>query len=385
MIAGLAAAGFAQGRVALVIGNGAYRAGAALANPAADAQDLAAALRGMGFTVTLLLDGGLSAMEQALIRFRDDLAARPGAVGLFYFAGHGIQSQGVNYLLPVDQDVRSEQMLKRVAVSVQDVMAYMEEGRARVNLVFLDACRTNPFASQFRSAVRGLAVTGAAPPETLVVYSTAAGDVAEDGTGRNSPFMRALLGRIGTPGVDVEVMLRDVTRDVQGATSSRQTPYRYSSLTSGFSFSAAVAAGPVAAASTPAPGAAAAATPIRVEQGTIAWGEARYAKDLFAGYEQFLRAVESRGLGTGEVRARIDSYRTTRLFAGASRIFGLAIAATVGLLASQAEQPLSDTQQMSVLAGSVAGVVLFTGGLLFDPGVPVQVVDAVNALLARGP
>ncbi len=382
----------AEERIALVIGNGAYRAGAALANPAADARDVAAALQPLGFTVTLLTDAGLARMEEALLGFRAALAARPGAVALFYFAGHGIQSQGANYLLPVDQDVRTEQMLKRMAISAQDVLEYLEEARTRVNLVFLDACRNNPFAAEFRSASRGLAVTGAAPPETLVVYSTAAGDVAEDGTGRNSPFMTALLGRIAAPGMDVETMLREVTKDVQRLTGTRQTPYRYSSLTAGFAFAP---AGPAVAAPQPQPSTAsegkapttpvdgAGATAIRIERGTIVWGSERYTSDFLSGYESFLRAVEARGPASSGVVSGIAAYRQRRLWTGVLRVFGVGMAATAGILASQAEQPLGDTERLSLYLGIGVGVTLFSGSFLLAPGVPTKVVDACNAQLAR--
>jgi len=383
----------AEDRVALVIGNGAYRAGAALANPAADARDVAAALRPLGFTVSLLTDAGLAQIEDALLAFRAALAARPGAVALFYFAGHGIQSQGANYLLPVDQDVRTEQMLKRMAISAQDVLEYMEEARTKVNLVFLDACRTNPFAAQFRSTTRGLAVTGAAPPETLVVYSTAAGDVAEDGTGRNSPFMTALLGRIAMPGADVETMLREVTRDVQRLTGTRQTPYRYSSLTEGFVFAPTGAtaapsapAAPVAAAPATAPVAeprtAAPGTPIRVERGAVVWGEERFAPRLLSGYETFLRTVESRGPTNGAVVQAITSYRTSRFATGALKVLGLGMVATTAILTVTSGPPSDDTE-VAIYASLTVGVALFAGGMIFAPRAPTKVIDAYNAQAGR--
>ena len=385
--------GDAEERVALVIGNGAYQAGAALANPAADARDVAAALQRLGFTVTLLVDGGLTQMEDALLAFRAALAARPGAVALFYFAGHGIQSQGANYLLPVDQDVRTEQMLKRMAISAQDVLEYIEEAHTRVNLVFLDACRNNPFATQFRSTARGLAVTGAAPPETLVVYSTAAGDVAEDGTGRNSPFMTALLGRIAMPGADVETMLREVTKDVQRLTGTRQTPYRYSSLTAGFVFAppgAAAAsapvppvqAAPVAAAPAAEPRTAAPGTPIRVERGAVVWGEERFTPNLLSGYETFLRTVEGRGPTNSAVVKAITSYRTSRFTTGALKVLGLGMVATTAILTVTSGPPSGDTE-VAIYASLGVGVAIFAGGMIFAPRAPTKVIDAFNAQAAR--
>jgi hypothetical protein len=314
-------------------------------------------------------------------------------VALFYFAGHGIQSQGINFLLPVDQDVRTEQMLKRMAISAQDVLEYMEEARTRVNLVFLDACRNNPFAAQFRSAARGLAVTGAAPPETLVVYSTAAGDVAEDGTGRNSPFMTALLGRIAMPGADVEPLLREVTKDVQRLTGTRQTPYRYSSLTVGFVFAPAGVAGgsaAVAAAAAPAPQpspvaeprTAAPGTPIRVERGAVVWGEERFAPSLLSGYETFLRTVESRGPTNGAVVQAIASYRTSRFATGALKVLGLGMVATTAILTVTGGPPSDDTE-VAIYASIGVGVALFAGGMIFAPRAPTKVIDAWNAQSAR--
>ena len=239
----------AERRVALVIGNGAYQRLPKLANPANDARDLAQTLQGLGFSVTTVTDGSTAEMEEAVRRFSAELARDPTTAGVFFYAGHAVQSGGENYLIPVDADIRTEVEIKRKAIWAQEVLAYMNEARNRFNMVILDACRDNPFAGSFRSATRGLAVVGSAPPETIVVYATGAGATAEDGAVRNSPFTAALLKHIGTPGLDAESMLRRVTSEVQAATSNRQTPYRYSSLTSDFRFAGGAPA-PVVASST---------------------------------------------------------------------------------------------------------------------------------------
>ncbi len=227
---------FAESRTALVIGNGAYRNLDRLANPPADAADFGRTLKDLGFAVTVLVDATQDQMEAAVLAFRKELLKDRNGSGVFFFAGHGIQSQGVNYLVPVDADIQTESQLKRKAIPAQDVLDYMNEARNRFNMVVLDACRNNPLASAFRSSTRGLAVVAAAPPESIVVYSTDAGAVAEDGSGRNSPFTAALIKNIRTPGLDVEAVLRRVTSEVKTATENRQTPYKYSSLSSDFFF-----------------------------------------------------------------------------------------------------------------------------------------------------
>ena len=206
-----------QARTALVIGNGAYEKLGRLANPPNDATDFAAALRAVGFKTTLLIDAGQARMEEAVLAFRTELLRDPSGAGVFFFAGHGMQRQAVNYLVPVDADIQNEVQLKRKALPAQEILEYMNEARNRFNMVVLDACRNNPLTSAFRSGSRGLAVVAAAPPESLIVYATDAGAVAEDGAGRNSPPTSALLTHSGSPGVDVETMVRRVTADVKAA------------------------------------------------------------------------------------------------------------------------------------------------------------------------
>lgn len=219
------------GKYALIIGNSEYAHVSALKNPANDARDTGGLLERLGFDTEIVLDGNITRMEEAVRRYTDKLSKDQGGDGIFYYAGHAVQDGGTNYLLPVDADIRSVMELQRKALSLQEVLGYIGQSGNRFNLVVLDACRDNPFKGSFRSASRGLAVTTAAPPETLVVYATDAGNVAEDGEGRNSPFTEAFLENILNPDMDVEAMMREVTADVYNSTGGRQRPWRYSSLT----------------------------------------------------------------------------------------------------------------------------------------------------------
>ncbi len=230
-------------RHALVIGNAAYEHFGALANPANDARDMARTLRGVGFSVTELVDATFSEMDEAVFEFGETLA-REGGVGLFYYAGHGVEAGGVNYLIPVEQRVRAERELAYKSIAVDRVLTEMEVARNGTNIIILDACRDNPLPAGARSAgsSRGLSVVQA-PSGSLVVYATSPGQAAADGRGRNGVFTGALLNHLTTPGVDVMDMLRDVRRDVMAATGNEQTPWENSSLTTRFYFAGAPAGG----------------------------------------------------------------------------------------------------------------------------------------------
>jgi hypothetical protein len=204
-----------------------------LKNPVNDATDLSAALERLGFKVTLLTNASRRAMNQAIVAFREALAQDRQSEGVFFFAGHGMQSRGVNYLIPVGAEIQAEVDLDDEAVSAQKILGSLEEARNRVNLVILDACRDNPLPSALRSSARGLAVVTSAPPETLILYSTAAGQTAEDGEGRNSPFAQALLTHIGDAG-DVTQTVKVITGEVKKATAGQQTPYVYMGLSVDF-------------------------------------------------------------------------------------------------------------------------------------------------------
>ena len=180
-----AAPAMAAGRTALVIGNSAYPT-APLKNPVNDATDMAAALKRLGFDVTLLTDATMRQMEEAVRAF--GLKLRGGGIGLFYFAGHGVQVAGENYLVPVNAAIQSEGDVKYGSLNAGLVLAKMEDAGNGPNVVILDACRNNPFARSFRSAEAGLARMDA-PTGSLIAYATAPGHVASDGEGRNGVWL----------------------------------------------------------------------------------------------------------------------------------------------------------------------------------------------------
>ncbi|MBK5961337.1 hypothetical protein CCR97_24485, partial [Rhodoplanes elegans] len=224
----------AQERVALVIGNGAYRAATPLPNPPNDAADVAAALRKLGFTVIEGRDLDKAALEDKIRAF--GRALDRASVALFFYAGHGLQVAGKNYLVPVDARLERPGDLSFETVEVGQVLGQME-AEARVNLVFLDACRDNPLA---RTLARSLGTrsasvgTGLASIQsavgTMIAYATQPDNVALDGEGRNSPFTTALLKHLPTPGLDIAVTMRRIRSDVVAATRSRQVPWDHSSL-----------------------------------------------------------------------------------------------------------------------------------------------------------
>ena len=179
----------AEPRVALVIGNSHYKQ-SPLANPVNDARAVAKALAESGFAVTKKEDLGLKDMHIALRDFGD--ALRHGGVGLFYFAGHGVQVKGRNYLIPVDADIEREDEVIYSSLDASQVLDKMESASNRLNIVILDACRNNPFARSFRSAAGGLAQMDA-PVGTLIAFSTAPGSVASDGRGENGLYTQHLL------------------------------------------------------------------------------------------------------------------------------------------------------------------------------------------------
>ena len=219
-------------RVALVIGNAAYKE-APLRNPVNDATDMAAELKQMGFSVMLRTNSGPREMRAAIREFSQSL--RKGGVGLFYFAGHGVQAKGRNYLIPVNADIREEFELEDEAVDANRVLAGMEEAGNRVNIVILDACRNNPFARSWRSAASGLAQMSA-PAGSFVAFATAPGSVAADGSGRNGLFTENLLRSLREPDSDIDRVFTRVTAGVARTTANKQVPWKSSSLTGEFRF-----------------------------------------------------------------------------------------------------------------------------------------------------
>ncbi|MCR8827341.1 caspase family protein [Pseudosulfitobacter koreensis] len=231
-----AAAVQAQDRIALVIGNGQYAQVAPLDNATNDARLITQSIRDAGFTVTLLEDAAQTDMRRAIADFGQALRdGGPETVGLFYYAGHGVQSFGANYLLPVDAGLTDAADLDLVAMDASAVLRQMASARNRTNIVILDACRNNPFENIRDLDDNGLAEMKA-PTGTYLAYATAPGAVALDGTGQNSPFTAALAEAIQTEGAPIERVFKDVRVQVIAQTGGAQTPWDTSSLTREFVF-----------------------------------------------------------------------------------------------------------------------------------------------------
>jgi hypothetical protein len=222
-------------RVALVIGNGAYVNAPHLKNAPHDATDMASTLTELGFKVVSGTNLNQRAMKNLIREFGQNLKA--GGAGLFYFAGHGVQSKGRNYLIPVDADIQSEAELEDASVDVNLVLNYMDVAQNDLNIVILDACRNNPFVSSFRSASNGLAYVDA-PTGTLIAYATAPGRVASDGLGRNGLYTAELLKHLRISGLSAIEMFMRVRAEVMKQTSGKQVPWEASSLTRTFYFKA---------------------------------------------------------------------------------------------------------------------------------------------------
>ncbi len=221
-------------RTALIIGNSHYEIGE-LRNPQHDAQDIAHTLKQQGFAVTLQLDSTQEQMEKAISDFGRTLYQ--GGVGLFYYAGHGVQVDGENYLIPVGTFIESESDVRYKAVNVGQILGKMGEARNGLNIVILDACRDNPFSSGFRSSTRGLAVVGSVTAKgTLIAYATSPGKVASDGETRNGLYTKHLLKNIQTPGLPVEQVFKRVLQGVEQETNGKQSPWTSSSFSGDFYF-----------------------------------------------------------------------------------------------------------------------------------------------------
>lgn len=219
-------------RIALIIGNGSYRS-SPLKNPVNDAEDIAKVLRKLGFSVTLKTDSSQRTMETAIHNFGKRL--RSGGIGLFYYAGHGMQVKGSNYLIPVGANIQTESDIKYKAVDAGQILGKMEDAGNDLNIVILDACRDNPFARSFRSSSRGLARMDA-PKGSLIAYATAPGSVAADGAGRNGIYTKHFLRHVTAPGLKVEEVLKRIRNDVMNETGDKQVPWESSSLTGDFYF-----------------------------------------------------------------------------------------------------------------------------------------------------
>jgi len=211
---------WSQQKVALVIGNSNYTGISKLNNPVNDANDMEAALKTLGFTVDKVLNGNLDQMLTAVENFRRQLSSFRNTYGFFFYAGHGVQSNGENYLIPVDtNNIQTENHLRQRAVSVQVILDDLNDAQNELNIVVLDACRDNPFGWS-RSGNRGLSVVNRPPAGSIIMYATAAGQPAADGNGRNGLFTSYLLTNLKTPGLEVTEVFRRTMGDVEKATGN---------------------------------------------------------------------------------------------------------------------------------------------------------------------
>ena len=217
---------YGQEKYALVIGNSNYTNFGILRNSVNDANDMGDALTSLGFTVDIVLDGNLNQMENAAIRLRNRLSeAGNNAFGFFYYAGHGLEMGGVNYLIPADANIPDRNFLRERAFSVQVMLDMLNDSRNSLNIVVLDACRDFP-AAWSRSLNRGLAIISNPPANHIIMYATGAGQVASDGVGRNGLFTSHLLNNLRQPN-DVNEIFRRTMVDVANASNNEQRPALY--------------------------------------------------------------------------------------------------------------------------------------------------------------
>jgi uncharacterized caspase-like protein len=236
MLAGslLSAPAWAQTRLALVIGNSSYRSVTPLPNPVNDAKAVADDLRTAAFDVTQALDVSQADMRRAIKDFAAKVSAKGAdTVALVYYAGHGVQVDGENFLVPVDAKITSEADIAKEAVRLADVMSALAAVPSKMRIVILDACRNNPFATTKQT--RGLAIVDA-PTGSIVAYSTAPGTEATDGAGAHSPYTAAFIEMAQQPRIQIEQLFKQVRLKVHEATKGQQTPWESSSLTSDFWF-----------------------------------------------------------------------------------------------------------------------------------------------------
>jgi uncharacterized caspase-like protein len=224
--------GHAEKRVALVIGNSNYLNVGRLPNPVNDAAAMAGLFRSAGFEVVELRTNlGNIEMRRAVNNFAD--TAQDSDVAIVYYAGHGIEVDGVNYLIPVDAALARDLEVEDETISLERLLKVIEPAR-RLRFVILDACRSNPFIQSMKRSTRaigrGLARVDPVVPDTLVAFAAKAGSTAADGNGEHSPFTAALLKHLVTPGLDIRLALGAVRDTVMAATSPRQEPFVYGSL-----------------------------------------------------------------------------------------------------------------------------------------------------------
>ncbi len=225
-------------RIALIIGNSAYPGQMALANPANDAKDMAATLRNMGFGVIEVIDSDRTKMIESIERTSKALAGKQG-IGMLFYAGHGLQLDWRNYMVPIDAKLASAADVPKQAVDIEQVMTTFKSAGNRMNIVVLDACRDDPFANGKTSSGKGLAPLDA-PTGTFLAYATAPGNVAQDGTGKNGLYTGFLLQELQKPNASIENVFKRVRFAVRKASDGAQIPWETTSLEDDFVFNSGI-------------------------------------------------------------------------------------------------------------------------------------------------
>lgn len=297
-----------QARVALVIGNGAYEKAPELPNPARDAADVGRALERLNFKVTQVKNATAQEMRKAVVEF--GRSAEGADLAVVFYAGHGMEVGGENWLIPTSAELRSDTDIESEAISLRSVSLQVSKAR-KLGLVILDACRNNPFAAKMKRSISTRAVArGLAPTEpsdnVLIAYAARDGTTASDGDGRNSPFTASLLRHIETPGLEISFLFRRVRDDVMAATKREQQPFVYGSLSKEEIYLKAPApSAQVPAALSPAP-----ATPAEDEKSWLAIQTSTAASP----YEEFLTRYP-RSSHVTEARQRIKDIKAKEMAA----------------------------------------------------------------------
>jgi hypothetical protein len=221
-----------ESRVALVIGNSSYK-NSPLKNPINDANDVSAKLRNLGFVVVERNNLVVKNIGGTLRDFRSKL--KPGSIAMVFYAGHGVQIKGENYFPAVDADIQGEEDVPQQSLAVRQIMDILSDAKTRLNLIFLDACRDNPYARSFRSASRGLS-RESAPSGTLISFATRPGSVASDGIGRNGLYTASLLDAMENKNQPIEQILKQVTAKVKATSKGQQEPWMEGSIEGDFCF-----------------------------------------------------------------------------------------------------------------------------------------------------
>lgn len=288
-------------KVALVIGNSAYMHGGSLKNPVNDAHAMAKKLRSLGFDVVERQNIKAREYGGALREFRSKL--KPGSVAVFFYAGHGLQVNGKNYFPAVDADIQGEEDVPNQSLDLGHLFSTLDQSKTRLNLVFLDACRNNPYASAFRSVSTGGLAKVEAPSGSLISYATRPGSVASDGTGSHGLYTSQLLDHLDEPNLSIEQLHKRVVSGVKQASRGMQEPWMEGSIEGEFSFRTVVevppaqlpVAQPVMYA------------PARDDDGAL-WSDTKLAGTLEA-YEWYLERFPQ-GLRAGLARIEIQKFRS---------------------------------------------------------------------------